>query len=364
MQVELFGIIGKLDYTWYSDIKRLYDKLYDPKIKKAKIIVPSYCRGYDPDTGKDCEDEIIYCGIKEFCWEYDFERIRTVGDESPVEGQWIITKIERIIAEHINDMPSANLDTYIYSDKDLQKHYIVENAYSIVRTKISEIKANSQDLDYLSVLTYFLLRLRHNLYSHYGYYRQKAHRVKRIEWLLLGTQPHANSQINQIAFQPNNAPKQESSEIQLPGIKDTDLQHISESDNSGKHTLELLPTLSETLKNNFKRYGLFELKMIKPLKADNIEKLIVKISENKLPYKIAMIHFLGVIDFLEVQHFKIKENMYAEIGRWFQSDKRAISGNIRVLSSASEDNKKRYTANNYTELVKEDYNKIKLGLLP
>jgi|GEM_PF-5051737 len=364
IQEELLGIIGKLDYAWYSDIKRLFDKVYDPIYKKAKITIPGYFRGYDPETGKDCEDEIVYFGLKEYCWEYDFERTGSVGDESPVEGRWVSKTIERIIAEHIKDLPSANLDGFTYSDKDLQKHYFVADAYSIVRAKIIEFQTQNQDTDYSSVLTYFLLRLRHNLYFHYGYYREKAHRVKRIEGSLLGTKSLEDTDINNNAAQPTLASMQETVKIELPDITDVPRLYIHEPDHSAAQTLEQLPTLFDKLKSNFKMYGIYELKMIKALQENRIENLIMKISENKLPYKIAMIHFLGIIDFLETQHFKIKERMYEEIGRWFQSDKRAISGNIRALSATSEDNKKRYTANRYIETVKEDYNKIKLGLLP
>lgn len=185
-QEELLGIIGKLDYTWYSDIKRLYEKVYDPKIKKAKIIVPGYCRGYDPETGKDCDDEIIYCGIKEYCWEYDYERIRSAGDESPVEGWWVASVIEQTIAQYIKDLPLANLNDYQYSDIDIQKNDLVAGAYSIIRTKIIEYQSVSKDPEYSAVLTYILLRLRHNLYSHYGHFREKAKRVKRIEDFMLG----------------------------------------------------------------------------------------------------------------------------------------------------------------------------------
>lgn len=186
-QEELLGMIGKLDYTWYSDIKRLYEKVYDPKIKKAKITIPGYCRGYDPDTGKSCEDEIIYPSIEEYCWQYDFERLRSIGDESPAEGLWASVTIERTIAQYIKELPLADLKECRYSDVDLQKNYLIAYAFSVVKTKITELQEYADDSEYSSVLNYFLFRLRHRLYFHYWNFREKAQRVKNIEDLFLDT---------------------------------------------------------------------------------------------------------------------------------------------------------------------------------
>src|SRR5271156_917946 len=107
IQDELLQITNRLDYSWYSDVKSMFlsEKEHDPKTKRAKIYIPG--RGYDPETGADCEDEFIYCGIREYCWEYDFENLRFDGDDTPTEGCWVSMSIEQTIAQYINDLPIA-----------------------------------------------------------------------------------------------------------------------------------------------------------------------------------------------------------------------------------------------------------------
>jgi hypothetical protein len=60
-------------------------------------------------------------------------------------------------------------------------------------------------------------------------------------------------------------------------------------------------------------------------------------------------------------HFKTKTDLQIEISKWFDADKqgRTVAGNIRVLSSNTNENTTRYTAHLYKETVKNDYEKIK-----
>lgn len=183
IQEELLKDANKLDYTWYCNLKKMFlsEQGYDPETKKAKIFISGHSIGYDPETGENCPDEIKYCRIKEYCWEYDFENLRIEENNSPTEGCLVSMSIEKTIATYLNDLSIADLKEFRYSDIDIQKHYFVASAYTIVRNKIIEFQESANDPEYTSSLTYFLLRLRDRLYFHYGKFKEKATRVSKIE---------------------------------------------------------------------------------------------------------------------------------------------------------------------------------------
>ena len=79
-------------------------------------------------------------------------------------------------------------------------------------------------------------------------------------------------------------------------------------------------TKTEILKNDFTKYGFYELDIVQKLQNNNADKLIEKINEGNLPYKIAMIHFLGFIEHLGKQYSKSKDEMFKKAWRyvWFE----------------------------------------------
>lgn len=133
-----------------------------------------------------------------------------------------------------------------------------------------------------------------------------------------------------------------------------------------QNDIEALPpqpkkTKAEILNDNLNQYGFFELEKIKQLSEQNKSVLIEKISENGLPYAIAMFDYLQFIPFLEKKHFQAKYKLNEEVSKWFGSDKegRAVKGNISSLLNNTTENKDRYTAYQHKENVINDYEQLK-----
>jgi len=136
--------------------------------------------------------------------------------------------------------------------------------------------------------------------------------------------------------------------------------NLAKNRNSEK-MLSTQPTKTEILKDYISQYGFFKLKKVSQLPDLNKTKLIEKISENGLPYAIAMFDYLDFITYLEKEHFDTKDKRNREIAKWFNSDNegRAVKGNISSLLSYTTENKKRYTAFKHEETVIKDYEQLK-----
>jgi hypothetical protein len=61
-------------------------------------------------------------------------------------------------------------------------------------------------------------------------------------------------------------------------------------------------TKFDTLKNKLNKFGFFELEKVKILSNESKQKLITLISNNKMPYGIAMFDFLGFCSYLDREH--------------------------------------------------------------
>jgi len=119
-------------------------------------------------------------------------------------------------------------------------------------------------------------------------------------------------------------------------------------------------TKSQLLSENLRAYGFFDLEKLKNLSDKNKNILIQLLTENKLPYVVAMLDYLDYFIYLEKNHFKSKYKLYIEVSGWFNSDKdgRAIKGNISSLLNNSTENKSRYTAFKHKERVTRDYGEL------
>jgi hypothetical protein len=122
-----------------------------------------------------------------------------------------------------------------------------------------------------------------------------------------------------------------------------------------------LKTKAEILKEKLSKYGFFELEKVKALSEQSQFYLAEKISENGLPYAIAMFDYLKFIQYLEKQHFNSKYKRNIEVSKWFNSDieGRAVKGNISSLLKNTTENKDRYTAYKHKENVIKDYELLK-----
>lgn len=123
-----------------------------------------------------------------------------------------------------------------------------------------------------------------------------------------------------------------------------------------------VPASTETmrLKEELRNYAFFDLKMIKALSAPSVQQLVENISSNKLPYRIAMLAFLGFDTHLLThycQHTKNRLNKcLADI---LNSDSRIVKGQLAVLDPNCKENRSRYTAYAHKELVKKYYERLK-----
>lgn len=120
-------------------------------------------------------------------------------------------------------------------------------------------------------------------------------------------------------------------------------------------------TKAEILKMQLSQYGFFELEKVSVLSEQSQFSLVEKISNNGLPYAIAMFDYLQFIRDLERKNFERKYKLNREISKWFDSDKqgRAVKGNISSLLNNTNENKKRYTAHTHKENVTNDYELLK-----
>jgi len=88
-------------------------------------------------------------------------------------------------------------------------------------------------------------------------------------------------------------------------------------------------------------------------------KLIDLISNNDLPYNIAMIDFLGFIEHLKAKYFPTKDKLNKAVANLFDVTDRAVKGNINVLNPVSREDRSRYTADQQKKVVIKDYQTLK-----
>jgi hypothetical protein len=120
-------------------------------------------------------------------------------------------------------------------------------------------------------------------------------------------------------------------------------------------------TKEDKIKAELGKYGFFELPYVNQLSEPNKQSLIELISNNRLPYAIAMFDYLGFLRYLETNYIPVKAKLNIEVSKWFNSDidGRAVKGNIASLNEKTNENKNRYTAYKHKETVKNDYEKLK-----
>jgi hypothetical protein len=122
-------------------------------------------------------------------------------------------------------------------------------------------------------------------------------------------------------------------------------------------TYDSLITKTDYLKAKFKEYGFYTLEKVSVLSEQNADLLLKKLIDNRLPYIVAMIDYLGFIKHLSKEYFPTSKNLDKKISEWFKSDKdgRTVRGNRNSLLKPD----KRYTANQHKENVQKDYQSLK-----
>lgn len=116
-------------------------------------------------------------------------------------------------------------------------------------------------------------------------------------------------------------------------------------------------TKNERLTGELKKYGFFELELIKELPSKG--KLLEILGDNKVPYKIAMLEFLGFINHLEDEYCNSKTDLWKLLSEIISIPERTAKGHVNALNDFSNEDKKKYTSHIHKENVKKDYQKLK-----
>jgi hypothetical protein len=126
---------------------------------------------------------------------------------------------------------------------------------------------------------------------------------------------------------------------------------------------QLLPTKEvdtkfKKLYSFLSKYGFFGMTKTMALTDHERRKLIELLISNDLPYCIAMLGYLGLFDYLSLNHTKTKKELHKLLARGFDCNERVIKGNINCLLDYSKEDRARYTSHLYKETVKEDFNNL------
>jgi hypothetical protein len=120
-----------------------------------------------------------------------------------------------------------------------------------------------------------------------------------------------------------------------------------------------ITTRTDKLKAELEKYGFYSLPTVITLSEQSKQNLTELISTNGLPYSIAMFDFLGFFKYLKKEYFRTSYKLNQKIAIWFDTDERAVKGNISTLHENSTENKERYTAHKHKETVAKDYKNLK-----
>lgn len=134
---------------------------------------------------------------------------------------------------------------------------------------------------------------------------------------------------------------------------------LSKNENQINQTIAIQQTETKTdkLKAELGKYGFFKLPMVKQLSEPNKQSLIELISKNKMPYGIAMFDYLGFCEYLDrEQGTKYKtDNILSKLFNENAKDGSSAKHYRRSLIKPTT----RYKADEYKEIVKIDYQKLK-----
>ena len=131
------------------------------------------------------------------------------------------------------------------------------------------------------------------------------------------------------------------------------------NDSTSSNNEEIIEDKIVFLSNELKNLGFFELEMVKQLSIDAQTKLIEHLSGHELPYKVAMISFLGFPEQLKSRCDCPASKVNSLLAEVFGTDDRSIKGNLNVLKAKSKENKERYTSHLHKEDVEKSYKNIK-----
>lgn len=108
-------------------------------------------------------------------------------------------------------------------------------------------------------------------------------------------------------------------------------------------------------------YRFVELPKYSALNQTAQNRLTKEIIENPVHYSVAMLNFLGYMEYLKKTYSLSKEKIYKHISQALKTDVRTVKGNCLVLNPNSNEDRYKYQADQYSKKVEQDYNKILAG---
>jgi len=115
----------------------------------------------------------------------------------------------------------------------------------------------------------------------------------------------------------------------------------------------------DTLKLELNRYDFNSLIEIKDIGEKKRNKVLNLIITNDVPYQIAMLDHLGFIKHLDKNYCTSKDELQKLLAKILATGQRNVKGNILVLNPISREDRSRYTAHAYKEIVQNDFNRLK-----
>jgi hypothetical protein len=266
-------------------------------------------------------------------------------------GENVLPLKAESISDKVNNTQKQQYSRFEFTKQKLETQLLEiakSNGHTSMMPYLKELLEKIKTFDDFDFECDFFLNLHYICKEHAKEFWSKGHREEITKFL-------GNARIMTDVFQHTwdyyNNPQPDTTTKKTDSKKEPEIE---------KNNLAL--TNSGRLQTEFKNYGFDTLDLIKALSEEAKFKLIELIVANGLPYKIAMLDYVGFISHLEKEHFSNKIELYNGIAVILKSDKRAIKGNILVLNANSSENRERYTAFKQIKAVEKDYQKISKGL--
>ena len=123
--------------------------------------------------------------------------------------------------------------------------------------------------------------------------------------------------------------------------------------------IEKMPTNAQIFVSEVHKYDFTSLPSLSGLNSNKISLLITKMLGHELPYVVAMLAFLGYPEYLKSKYHCNKEAIYKHIAQALNlKSPRQVKGNFLVLNEDSKEDTSRYSAYQFKEQVKDDFEEI------
>jgi len=295
----------------------------------------------------------------------NFPQIKTLHFDYPIVSQRV-SLAQRLINNGIyadfnqlvSHLESCMTDNRVlYQFKQLKQTIIplINELQQVIEdNKYDLARLGSKNSNYKTDLPYF-----ENTYV-YHYFQQM------LIWYLLEFQAHF------ITLIPGNKQIQlEDIYIQYLKIAVPDTIHISTiphiqtiKENNAREinletVVEQIPSTAQIFLEEVKKYSFLSLAKVTVLNDNQKKLLITKMTAQCLPYIVAMLDYLEYPKYLKEKYSLNKTQIYSHISKALNGAKvRQIKGNFHVLNPNSKEDTTRYTAYQYSDTVKDDYEQI------